>query len=143
MKDEKGYFYIIDAFLAILILLIAILMVNSVISTTSPSYSTQSHDFTSAQDTMELLSAKINFTDRVFIEDISNILSTNHNSKHSVREVSKLCSEKFKKLGIENYQFRENNVLGGKVLASSGMLGEDVSIATRNYGDYSYTLYVW
>ena len=143
MKDEKGYFYIIDAFLAIVILLIAILMVNSVISTTSPSYSTQSHDFTSAQDTMELLSAKINFTDRVFIEDISNILSTNHNSKHSVREVSKLCSEKFKKLGIENYQFRENNVLGGKVLASSGMLGEDVSIATRNYGDYSYTLYVW
>ena len=143
MKDEKGYFYIIDAFLAILILLIAILMVNSVISTTSPSYSTQSHDFTSAQDTMELLSAKINFTDRIFIEDISNILSTNHNSKHSVREVSKLCSEKFKKLGIENYQFRENNVLGGKVLASSGMLGEDVSIATRNYGDYSYTLYVW
>ena len=143
MKDEKGYFYIIDAFLAILILLIAILMVNSVISTTSPSYSTQSHDFTSAQDTMELLSAKINFTDRIFIEDISNILSTNHNSKHSVREVSKLCSEKFKKLGIENYQFRENNVLGGKVLASSGVLGEDVSIATRNYGDYSYTLYVW
>ena len=110
MKDEKGYFYIIDAFLAILILLIAILMVNSVISTTSPSYSTQSHDFTSAQDTMELLSAKINFTDRIFIEDISNILSTNHNSKHSVREVSKLCSEKFKKLGIENYQFREKTM---------------------------------
>ena len=85
-------------------------MVNSVISTTNPSYSTQSHDFTSAQDTMELLSAKINFTDGIFIEDISNILSTNHNSKHSVREVSKLCSEKFKKLGIENYQFREKTM---------------------------------
>ena len=143
MKDEKGYFYIIDAFLAIVILLIAILMVNSVISTTNPSYSTDSRDFTSAQDTMELLSAKVNFTDRVFIEDISNILSKNHNSKQSVREVSKLCSEKFKKLGIDHYQFRENNVLGGKVLASSGTVGEDVSIATRNYGDYSYTLYLY
>ena len=32
MKDEKGYFYIIDAFLAVLILLIVILMVNSIVS---------------------------------------------------------------------------------------------------------------
>lgn len=143
MKDEKGYFYIIDAFLAIVILLIAILMVNSIISAPNPSYSSDSHDFKSAQDTMELLSAKVNFTDRVFIEDISNILNENHNSKHSIREVSKLCHEKFEKLGLKNYQFRENNVLGGKVLASSGALGEDVSIASRSYGEYSYTLYIW
>ena len=115
MKDEKGYFYIIDAFLAIVILLIAILMVNSIVSTSNPNYSSTSHDFKSAQDTMELLSAKINSTDRVFIEDISNILDENHNSKHSVREVSKLCREKFEKLSLKNYQFKENNVLGGKV----------------------------
>lgn len=143
MKDEKGYFYIIDAFLAIVILLIAILMVNSIVSTSNPNYSSTSHDFKSAQDTMELLSAKINSTDRVFIEDISNILDENHNSKHSVREVSNLCREKFEKLGLKNYQFKENNVLGGKVLASSGAVGEDVSVASRSYGDYSYTLYIW
>lgn len=143
MKDEKGYFYIIDGFLAIVILLIAILMVNSIVSTSNPNYSSTSHDFKSAQDTMELLSAKINSTDRVFIEDISNILDENHNSKHSVREVSKLCREKFEKLGLKNYQFKENNVLGGKVLASSGAVGEDVSVASRSYGDYSYTLYIW
>lgn len=143
MKDEKGYFYIIDAFLAIVILLIAILMVNSIVSTSNPNYSSTSHDFKSAQDTMELLSAKINSTDRVFIEDISNILYENHNSKHSVREVSKLCREKFEKLSLKNYQFKENNVLGGKILASSGAVGEDVSVASRSYGDYSYTLYIW
>ena len=143
MKDEKGYFYIIDAFLTIVILLIAILMVNSIVSTSNPNYSSTSHDFKSAQDTMELLSAKINSTDRVFIEDISNILDENHNSKHSVREVSNLCREKFEKLGLKNYQFKENNVLGGKVLASSGAVGEDVSVASRSYGDYSYTLYIW
>ena len=143
MKDEKGYFYIIDAFLAIVILLIAISMVNTVISNSNPTYSDDSKDFNLAQDTMEILSRKINLTDRIFIEDISKILEENHNSKRSVKEVSKLCSEKFKKLGIKNYQFRENNVLGGKVLASSGTIGEDVSIASRSYGDYSYTLYVW
>ncbi len=143
MKDEKGYFYIIDAFLAIVILLIAISMVNTVISNLNPTYSDDSKDFNLAQDTMEILSRKINLTDRIFIEDISKILEENHNSKRSVKEVSKLCSEKFKKLGIKNYQFRENNVLGGKVLASSGTIGEDVSIASRSYGDYSYTLYVW
>ena len=92
---------------------------------------------------MELLSSGINSTDRVFIEDISSILDENHNSKYSVRKVSKLCREKFKKLGLKNYQFKENNVLDGKVLASSGALGEDVSVASRNYGDYSYTLYIW
>ena len=143
MKDEKRYFYIIDGFLAILILLIAISMVNTVISNLNPTYSDDSKDFNLAQDTMEILSRKINLTDRIFIEDISKILEENHNSKRSVKEVSKLCSEKFKKLGIKNYQFRENNVLGGKVLASSGTIGEDVSIASRSYGDYSYTLYVW
>lgn len=143
MKDEKGYFYIIDAFLAVLILLIVILMVNSIVSMSNPNYSSDSHNFKSAQDTMELLSSGINSTDRVFIEDISSILDENHNSKYSVRKVSKLCREKFKKLGLKNYQFKENNVLGGKVLASSGALGEDVSVASRNYGDYSYILYIW
>ena len=139
-KDEKGYFYIIDAFLAVLILLIVILMVNSIVSMSNPNYSSDSHNFKSAQDTMELLSSGINSTDRVFIEDISSILDENHNSKYSVRKVSKLCREKFKKLGLKNYQFKENNVLGGKVLASSGALGEDVSVASRNYGDYSLSL---
>ena len=82
MKDEKGYFYIIDAFLAVLILLIVILMVNSIVSMSNPNYSSDLHNFKSAQDTMELLSSGINSTDRVFIEDISSILDENHNSKY-------------------------------------------------------------
>ena len=118
-------------------------MVNTIISTPNPNYSNNAYDFNSAQDTMEILSAKVNFTDRVFLEDISTILSNNHNSKQSVREVSKLCREKFEKLDLKNYQFKENNVLGGKILASSGALCEDVSIASRSYGDYDYTLYIW
>ena len=41
--------------------------------------------------------------------------------------------------------FCENNVLKGKVLASSRDYSKagDVSVATRNYGDYSYTLSTW
>lgn len=30
-----------------------------------------------------------------------------------------------------------------RILASSGAVGEDVSVASRSYGDYSYTLYIW
>lgn len=145
MLDNKGYFYIIDAFFAVVLLLIVILVVNSAISIPSPDYSYDSKDIKSAQDIMELLSGKVSFDDRTFIEDISTVLIDNKNSKGSIREVSKICKDKFSDFHLKNYKFSENNVLKGKVLASSGdySKAEKVSVATRNYGDYSYTLSVW
>ena len=70
MKDDKGSLYIIEAILAITILLMAILVVNTVISIPSPDYSYETHDLSSAQDIMGALSGKINFTEisvKVFI----------------------------------------------------------------------------
>ena len=76
---------------------------------------------------------------------VTLILNDNKNSKKSVVEVSKICSDKFNELKIKNYRFIETNHLKSKVLASSGDFSkaENLSVATRNYGDYSYTLYVW
>lgn len=145
MTDEKGSFYLIESILAISVLLVAILVVNTVISLPSPDYSYETKDFKTSQDVMEVLSKKINFTDQTFIGEISTILKENKNSKKSIREVSEICQNKFDSYNLENYQFCENNKLKGKVLASSGNFdnANDVSVATRTYGEYSFTLYVW
>ncbi|WP_406534149.1 hypothetical protein [Methanobrevibacter sp.] len=145
MLDDKGYFYIIDAILAVMLLLMVFLVINATISIPSPDYSYEIHDFKTAQDIMEILSGKVNFTDQTFLAEISQVLQKGENSKESVREVSKLCKEKLGSYGLKNYKFSENNVLKGKVLASSGDYSKagDVSVATRNYGDYSYSLSTW
>ena len=145
MTDEKGSFYLIESILAISVLLVAILVVNTVISLPSPDYSYETRDFKTSQDVMEVLSKKINFTDQTFISEISTTLKENKNSKKSIREVSEICQNKFDSYNLENYRFCENNKLKGKVLASSGNFdnAHDVSVATRTYGEYSFTLYVW
>ena len=145
MLDEKGYFYIIDAILAVMLLLMVFLIVNATISIPSPDYSYDSKDIRMAQDTMEMLSGKVNFTDQTFLGEISEILKENENSKDSVRDVSRLSKDKLNSFNLKNYKFSENNVLNGKVLAESGdySKAKDVSVATRNYGDYSYSLSTW
>ncbi|SEK24261.1 hypothetical protein SAMN05216439_0656 [Methanobrevibacter gottschalkii] len=145
MLDEKGYFYIIDAILAVILVSIVFLVVNTAISIPSPDYSYDSREFRTAQDVMEILSGKVNFTDRTFIGEISKILKDNKNSKESINLVSKICKNKFKSLNLTNYRFTENKILKEKILDSSGDYSKSniVSVATRNYDDYSYTLSVW
>ena len=145
MKDEKGSLYIIEAILAITILLMAIFVVNTVISIPSPDYSFESHDLKSAQDIMESLSGKIYSTDQTFLSEISVILKENKNSKKSIREVSDICQSKCDSFKGKNYNFCENGKLKGKLLAYKGDYDSayGFSTATRTYGVYSYTLYVW
>ena len=144
MKDNKGSLYIIEAILAITILLMALFVVNTIMSVPSPDYSYESHDLVSAQDTMEILSGKINLDDKTFLEEISDILKENRNSKKSVSEVSDICQSKLDSFNLTNYKFCENNVLKGKVLAYRGNdnNANEISVATRTYGDYSYTLVI-
>lgn len=145
MLDSKGSFFIIDAILAIVLILIVFFIVNSAISIPTPEYSYQTKDSRDVQDIMELLSGKVDFTDQTFLGEISNILKENKNSKQSIRKVSKISKDKLDSYNLDNYQFSENNVLKGEVLASSGdyKKAQNVSVATRNYGDYSFTLSVW
>ena len=145
MLDEKGNFFIIDAVLAVILILTVILAFNSAISIQDSSYSGEIKQSKNAQDIMEILSGKVYYTDRTFIGDISEILIENHNSKESISKVCELSKEKFESLDLENYRFTEGNVLDGKVLAGSGDYSSagDVSSATRSYGDYYYTLSTW
>lgn len=145
MLDNKGSFYIIDAILAIFLLLIVFLVVNAAISMPTADYSYESKNIRTAQDVMELLSGKIDFSDQTFLGKISNILEDGENSKESVREVSEISKSRLDSYKLENYQFSESNVLKGKVLASKGDYekADDVDVASRTYGEYSYTLSVW
>ncbi|MDO5859391.1 hypothetical protein [Methanobrevibacter sp.] len=145
MLDEKGNIFIIEAILAITLLLFVFLVFNYTISISNSDYSAQIKESKNAEDIMEILSGKINFTDRTFIGDISVILNDNENSKESIHEVSKLCDEKFSSLKLKNYRFSETNILNDEVFSSSGdySSADNVSVAIRTYADYSYTLSVW
>jgi|GEM_PF-484989 len=145
MLDIKGSFYIIDALLAVFLLLIVFLVVNTAITMPTYDYSYESRDIRIAQDVMESLSGKIDFTDQTFIGKISTILKDEDNSKESIKEVSKMSRDKLNSYNLKNYKLCENNVLDGKILAFRGNFKKaaDVDVATRNYGDYSYTLSVW
>lgn len=145
MLDEKGSLYIIEAILAIVLLLAVFLIVNTVISIPSPDYSYQTNDFKTSHDIMQTLGGKVDFSDRTFLGEISGILKDGKNSKESIRKVSNISKNKFDNLKIKNYRFSESNILDDEVLASSGDFSRatNVSVATRTYGDYYYTLSVW
>ncbi len=145
MLDNKGSFYIIDAILAVILLLIVFLAINATITMPTHDYSYETRDIKTAQDIMELLSGKIDFEDESFISEISAILNEGENSKESIREVSKISKSKLDSYNLENYRLVETNVLNNVVLASKGDWDnvENISVATRTYGEYSFTLSVW
>ena len=145
MLDNKGSFYIIDAILAVVLLLIVFLAINATITMPSHDYSYETRDIKTAQDIMELLSGKVDFEDESFISEISAILSEGENSKESIREVSKISKSKLDSYDLENYRLVETNVLNNVVLASRGDWdnAENISVATRTYGEYSFTLSTW
>lgn len=145
MLDNKGSFYIIDAILAVVLLLIVFLAINATITMPTHDYSYETRDIKTAQDVMELLSGKVDFEDESFISEISAILNESRNSKESIREVSKISKSKLDSYDLENYRLTETNVLNNVVLASNGDWdnAENISVATRTYGEYSFTLSVW
>ena len=145
MLDEQGYFYIVDAILAVFLVLMVVLIINTAISTPSPDYSYDFQKIKNAQDIMEILSGKVDFEDRTFLGDITKILIENKNSKESIRQVCEISKNKFKSLNLTNYRFCETNILDNKVLSSDGDYSNagNVSVAIRDYGNYSYILFVW
>lgn len=145
MKDQNGNLYIVDAFVAITILLLAIFMLNYVVIIPNPTYLDNANNFHDSSDAMEILAGGVDFGDRTFIGDISDVLKKGKNSQQSITTVSKMCKDKFKQINLNNYRFIETNNLHSEVLASSGNFNNagNISAASTSYGDYSYTLYTW
>ena len=54
MLDNKGSFYLIDAILAVVLLLIVFLAINTTVTMPTHEYSYESRDIRTAQDVMEL-----------------------------------------------------------------------------------------
>ena len=149
IKDNKGFVSLIDSLLSIFILVMVLIAFNMMIDIEIPSLSEENNDFKTSQDIMEIMSSKVDGRDYTLIERISYILSQNNNSIASKREVKSLLDDFFS-VYLENnhkchYAFVESNQLNGEVLSSNGDYanGDKVNVAIRNYGNYSYKLYLF
>ena len=150
IKDNKGFVSIIDALLSIFILLMVLIAFNMMIDMDVPSLSEDINDFKTSQDIMEIMSSKVDGRDYTLIERISYILSKNNNSISSKRKAKELLDDFFNVYLEENFQdyhyvFTETNQLNGEVLSSNGDFAnaDRVNVAIRNYGNYSYKLYLF
>ena len=150
IKDKKGSVSIFDSLLSIFILFMVIIAFNVVIDIDIPSLSEENNDFKTSQDIMEIMSSKVDGRDYTLIERISYILSSNNNSMASKRRVKSLLDDFFSVyLGGNNqdyhYAFVETNQLNGEILSSNGdyTSADMVNVAIRNYGNYSYKLYIF
>ena len=145
--DNKGFVSLADAMLSIFILLMVLVAFNMVVDIEIPSLSEESNDFKSSQDIMEIMSSKVDGRDYAVLERITYILAENNNSIASKREVKAILDEFFMLYFDEmyHYSFVETNQLNGEVLSSNGdySSSERVNVAIRNYGNYSYKLYIF
>ena len=147
IKDNKGFVSLADAMLSIFILLMVLVAFNMIIDIEIPSLSEESNDFKTSQDIMEIMSSKADGRDYTVLERVTYILSENNNSIASKREVKAILDEFFMVYFDDkyHYSFVETNQLNGEVLSSNGdySSSERVNVAIRNYGNYSYKLYVF
>ena len=147
IKDNKGFVSLADAMLSIFILLMVLMAFNMMIDIEVPSLSEESNDFKTSQDIMEIMSSKVDGRDYTVLERITYILSENNNSITSKREVKAILDEFFMVYFDDryHYSFVETNQLNGEILSSNGDYSSSgrVNVAIRNYGNYSYKLYVF
>ena len=150
IEDNKGFVSLIDALLSIFILFLVLIAFNMMIDIDIPSLSEENNDFKTGQDIMEIMSSKVDGRDYTLIERISYILSSNNNSIGSKRKVKALLDDFFSiYLGNDNqyhhYAFAETSQLNGEILSSNGDYesAKTVNVASRNYGNYSYKLYLF
>ena len=147
IKDNKGFVSLADAMLSIFILLMVLMAFNMMSDIEIPSLSEENNDFKSSQDIMEIMSSKVDGRDFTVLERITYILSENNNSIASRREVKVILDEFFIVYFDDryHYSFVETNQLNGDILSSNGdySSSDRVNVAIRNYGNYSYKLYVF
>ena len=145
IKDERGFLSLFDSLLAVFLLFMVFIAFNMAMEIEVPSLSEENSDFKTSQDLMEILSSKATDRDHSTLEIISYTLEYNNNSLSSQREVTRILDEFFSIYFTRgNYSFAETSQLGGKVLSSRGnvMDGDEVTVAIRHHGNYSYKLYV-
>ena len=147
IDDKNGFVSLADALLSIIMLFMVLMAFNMMIDIEIPSLSEESNDFKTSQDIMEIMSSKADGRDYTILERITYILSENNNSIASKREVKTILDDFFM-LYLDDryhYSFVESNQLNGDILSSNGdyISSDRVNVAVRNYGNYSYKLYIF
>ena len=147
INDNKGFVSLADAMLSIFVLFMVLIAFNMMIDIEIPSLSEENNDFKTSQNIMEIMSSKADGRDYTILERITFILSENNNSIASKREVKEILDDFFIVYLDDryHYSFVESNQLNGDVLSSNGdyISSDRVNVAIRNYGNYSYKLYIF
>ena len=140
--DNKGFISIFDGLIAIFLLLLFILIISSFLAIPISNYSIATHDSRTSQDIMESLSTKINYTDTSFLEEITQILESNNNSKRSINQVSKMVENE---LNLNrSYVFKETNILNQEIASNGDITQSDsYTVASRSYKGYNYILILY
>jgi len=144
--DEKGFLSLVDGILAIFMIIIALMIFNTIINIDISQYSKENDDFLLSQDVMETMSLKIDENTYSTLETIQYKLESNNNSIQSIKEVAIISGEFLNKtIPNKSYSLVENKQLNGTIIVSNDNvnLAKNISTATRNIGNYSFTLYIW
>lgn len=150
IEDNKGFVSIFDALISIFIFFMVLIAFNMIIDIDIPTLTEENNDFKTGQDIMEIMSSKVDGRDYTLIERISYILSSNNNSINSKRKVKGVLDDFFSIYLVNDnqnyhYAFAESSQLNGEILSSNGDFtnADRVNVAVRNYGNYSYKLYLF
>ena len=152
INDNKGFLSLMDAILSIFLIFIVLVSFNMIVDMDIPSLSEENDQFKTSQDIMEIMSSNLDGRDYSVLERVSYTLSSNNNSISSKREAKKILDEFFAIYFNSNYNYKdyhysfvETNQLNGDVFSSNGDYtgANELSVAIRNYGNYSYKLYIF
>lgn len=148
IKDNKGFFSLLDGILAILILFIGLLVFSMVLNFHAPSPYDNSVDSKVANDAMEVMALKIDENSYSTLDSIVAILKANDNNldyetKNNIANIAGGFLNRT--IPDKNYLLVENNVLDGETIVSKGdiLTASNISSTTRNLGEYSFTLSVF
>lgn len=141
--DERGFAYTLDAVLALIPVIIIILGVSNLPTSNEPSnhiYSSQK-----AQDIMDFMAQYRPGGGMTVLETLSTTLESGSNNPASIQcageNASTILNKNFPEL---EYLLTEENQLGGKILTGNLDIenADNVATASRNYGNYTYRIYV-
>ena len=143
--DDKGFIFTIDAFLALIPIFILLMAISSMNQGDLILPSQQVRLSNQAQDALDVM-AQYHISESTLIEEMVKILEVNGTGTSGVDSAGALAHAYLKdNLPGMNYELVEMNQLNGKTITSNGTMNEssNVAVGTKNYGNYSFKLYIW
>lgn len=143
--DNKGFVFTLDAVLALIPVFIVLMAVSGVDQGSLILPSQQIRLTHQAQDALDAM-AQYRASESTLIEEMVMVLQANNNDAAGVDGAGKLAGAYLDdNLPGMNYKLVELNQLDGATIISKGDMDDapNVAVGSKNYGDYSFKLYVW